>query len=153
MTSFFLCKDDPMHILKVVTGAVFLYHHLTGQFCSMILILWKLDNLLIRSKNQALGLGLPKGSPNWENHFGKRTVWSLIYFLNYAYLDIQSSLLIFGTPSKYHFTRNNLYWTSLHSKPRLYFKWCLKKYKSIHNSKLVSYVIWKICIKVLLKVS
>ena len=34
-----------MHILKVVTGAVFLYYHLTGQFFSMILIFRKWSNL------------------------------------------------------------------------------------------------------------
>ena len=26
--------------------------------------------------------------PSWENHFGKRTAWSLIYFMNYDYFDI-----------------------------------------------------------------
>ena len=26
--------------------------------------------------------------PLWVHHFGKRTAWSLIYFLNYAYYDI-----------------------------------------------------------------
>ena len=26
--------------------------------------------------------------PSWENHFGKRTAWSLIYFWNYDYFDI-----------------------------------------------------------------
>jgi len=31
--------------------------------------------------------------PPWENHFGKRTDLSLIYFLNYAYLAIRPSLL------------------------------------------------------------
>ena len=45
VTSFFLCKDDPMHLLKVVTGAVFLYYHLTGRFFSMILIFRKLSNM------------------------------------------------------------------------------------------------------------
>ena len=34
------------------------------------------------------------------DHFGKRTAWSLIYFLNYAYFDIESSLLTYETPSK-----------------------------------------------------
>ena len=24
---------------------------------------------------------------SWENDFGKRTAWSLLYFLNYAYYD------------------------------------------------------------------
>ena len=34
-----------------------------------------------------------------ENHYGKIPAWSLIYFLNYAYFDIQPSLLTFETPS------------------------------------------------------
>ena len=37
--------------------------------------------------------------PLFENHFVKRTAWSLIYFLDYAYFDIQPSLLTFETPS------------------------------------------------------
>jgi len=36
---------------------------------------------------------LAKMIPPWENHFGKRTDLSLIYFLNYAYLAIPPSLL------------------------------------------------------------
>ena len=35
------------------------------------------------------------------DHFGKRTAWSLIYYLNYAYFDIYPSLLIYETPSRY----------------------------------------------------
>ena len=33
---------------------------------------------------------------SWGNHFGKGTAWSLIYFLNYAYLNIlaQSQILV-----------------------------------------------------------
>ena len=37
--------------------------------------------------------------PPLENHFDKRTAWSLIFFLNYDYYDIQSSLLTFETTS------------------------------------------------------
>ena len=37
--------------------------------------------------------------PPWQNHFGKRTALSLIYFLNYAYLEIGPSLLFFYSPS------------------------------------------------------
>ena len=37
----------------------------------------------------------------WENHFGKRTALSLIYFLNYAYLKIWPSVLFFSSPSIY----------------------------------------------------
>ena len=37
--------------------------------------------------------------PRWENHFDQRTAWSLIYFLNYAYLDIWPSVLYFCSPS------------------------------------------------------
>ena len=33
----------------------------------------------------------------WGNHFGKRTAWSLIYFLNYAYLEIWPSVLFLFT--------------------------------------------------------
>ena len=36
--------------------------------------------------------------PNGES-FGRIPVWSLIYFLNYAYFDILPSLLPFETPS------------------------------------------------------
>ena len=38
-------------------------------------------------------------------HFGKRTAWSLIYFLNYACFDIQPSPNNYGTPSTRVFTR------------------------------------------------
>ena len=38
--------------------------------------------------------------PPWDNHFGKRTAWSLIYFLNYAYLEIWPSVLFFCSPSR-----------------------------------------------------
>ena len=34
-----------------------------------------------------------------ENHFGKITAWSLIYFLNYAYYDIKSSHKFDASPS------------------------------------------------------
>ena len=34
-----------------------------------------------------------------ENHFGKKPAWSLIYFLNYAYIDIQPSPNNYETPS------------------------------------------------------
>ena len=33
---------------------------------------------------------------SWEGHFGKRTEWSLIYFLIYAYLNILAQLQILG---------------------------------------------------------
>ena len=32
------------------------------------------------------------------HHFGKRTVWSLVYFLNYGYYDIQPSLKFIASP-------------------------------------------------------
>ena len=38
----------------------------------------------------------------WGDHFGKRTVWSLIYFLNYAYFYTSPSL-IYGTPSTIYY--------------------------------------------------
>ena len=37
--------------------------------------------------------------PSWENHFGKRTAWSLIHFLNYAYFDMQLIRKFWETPS------------------------------------------------------
>ena len=36
--------------------------------------------------------------PQWDNYFGKRTAWSLIYFLNYSYLEIWPSVLFFVHP-------------------------------------------------------
>ena len=35
--------------------------------------------------------------PPWDNHFKKMTAWSLIYFLNYAYLEIWHSKLFLFT--------------------------------------------------------
>ena len=40
--------------------------------------------------------------PWWENHFGKRTAWSLIYFLNYAYFDMEPIRKFWETPSIFH---------------------------------------------------
>ena len=34
---------------------------------------------------------------SWGNHFSKRTPWSLLYFLNYAYSDIWSSRKFWAT--------------------------------------------------------
>ena len=39
----------------------------------------------------------------WENHFGKTTAWSLIHFLNYAYLEIWPSVLFFCSSSSFIF--------------------------------------------------
>ena len=41
-----------------------------------------------------------------EDHFGKRTAWSPIYFLNYAYLEIWPSVLFFYSPSNNSFWKN-----------------------------------------------
>ena len=46
-------------------------------------------------------LSFCQNDPPSYNHFGKRTAWSLICFLNYPYFDIQPSLLTFETPSKH----------------------------------------------------
>ena len=43
------------------------------------------------------------------DHFGKRTAWSLIYYLNYAYFDIYPSLLIYETPSNLYI----IHWNAL----------------------------------------
>ena len=37
----------------------------------------------------------------WGDHFGQRTVWSFIFFLNYVYLEIWPSVLYFCSPSTY----------------------------------------------------
>ena len=37
----------------------------------------------------------------WENHFGKRTAESLIYFLNYAYFDMEPIRKFWETPSNW----------------------------------------------------
>ena len=45
----------------------------------------------------------------WGDHFGKRTALSLIYFLNYAYLEIWPSALFFSSPFTLNaFSRLNL---------------------------------------------
>ena len=42
-----------------------------------------------------------------ENHFGERTAWSLLYFLNYAYFDILPIRKFWESVSIYDFS--NLY--------------------------------------------
>ena len=41
-------------------------------------------------------LSFGQNNPPWENHFGKITVWSLVYFLNYAQFDILAQSQILG---------------------------------------------------------
>ena len=38
--------------------------------------------------------------PWLENHFGKRTAWSLLYFLNYAYFNMYPIHTFWETPSR-----------------------------------------------------
>ena len=54
---------------------------------------WYLTKIIFRSCPFAKMI-LP-----WQNHVGKRTAWSLIYFLNYAWLEIWPSVLFFCSPS------------------------------------------------------
>jgi hypothetical protein len=49
--------------------------------------------------------------PSWDNHFGKRTAWSLIYFLNYAYLEIWPSVLFFVHPLVVWMKVENYFWS------------------------------------------
>ena len=45
-------------------------------------------------------LSFGQNDPPWDNHFGQSTIWSLIYFLNYVYLEIWPSVLYFCSPSR-----------------------------------------------------
>ena len=59
--------------------------------------------------------------PPWVNHFGKRTDWSLIYFLIYAYLNIlaQSQILVISLyilPPFYDEPSNEYWFSYLTSK-------------------------------------
>ena len=45
--------------------------------------------------------------PLWHNYFGKRTAWSLIYFLNYAYFEIWPSAMFFVHPLSCNIHRLN----------------------------------------------
>ena len=54
------------------------------------LILWKQKEFVKHLSKFVLYFDWPNCSPIplWVHHFGKRTVWSLLYFLNYAFYDI-----------------------------------------------------------------
>ena len=48
----------------------------------------------------------------WVHHFGQRTVWSLLYFLNYGYYDIWPSLKFIESPFSNRF--KDLSWGEWH---------------------------------------
>ena len=46
-------------------------------------------------------IGIVRKVFEWSTcYFAKRTAWSLIYFLNYAYFEIWLSVLFFSSPSR-----------------------------------------------------
>ena len=56
-------------------------------------------SICVHRQNIKIGCPFAKKVPQLENHFDKRTVWSLIYFLNYAYFDIEPRGKFWASPS------------------------------------------------------
>jgi len=57
---------------------------------------WKIMNLL---ENKKIGIFSYFSFFPLGDHFGKKTAWSIIYFLNYAYWEIRPSVLFFSSSS------------------------------------------------------
>ena len=70
--------------------------------------------------------------PPWVHHFGKRTVWSLRYFLNYAYRDIQPTVKFIASPFTY-----------FHSHITIYLERCISK-QSTNFMEKVSFFTFRI---------